>query len=77
MKFGKIIAEIDAEIVVLQKARAVLFGSGRTKRALTPEGKKNIAEGMKRRWATRRADATKSAKGANKQAGKAEAVQST
>jgi hypothetical protein len=32
------------------------------KRNLTPEGRKRIAEAMKRRWAERRSAATKSAK---------------
>jgi hypothetical protein len=73
-----IIAQIDAQIVKLQQARALLAGStlgatvrGRpkgsknnakvvvvakkaTKRKLSPEGRKRIAEAMKKRWADRR-----------------------
>jgi hypothetical protein len=63
-----ILAEIDAEISRLQQARALLGGEtpvkrgpGRKKaattakkRKLTPEGRKRIAEAMKRRWAERK-----------------------
>jgi hypothetical protein len=67
-----ILAEIDAEISRLQQARALLGGEaapkrgpGRSKtvstapkkRKLTPEGRKRIAEAMKRRWAERKKQA--------------------
>ena len=81
MEVTEIIAEIDAQIANLQKARELLGGSGdtpkrgpgrprgskatakaaapstggkRKKRQLTPEGRKRIADAMKRRWAERR-----------------------
>lgn len=77
MQVSKIIAEIDAQILKLQQARALLadasqpahagrgrpkgsknavtaVSSTRRKRNLTPEGRKRIAEAMKRRWAERR-----------------------
>jgi hypothetical protein len=66
-----ILVEIDAEISRLQQARALLGGeaapkrgddkrksaSGPKKRKLTPEGRKRIAEAMKRRWAERKKQA--------------------
>lgn len=76
MQVSRIIAEIDAQILKLQKARALLAegqqpehagrrgrskGSAHTaktaaksKRKMTPEGRKRIAEAMKKRWAERR-----------------------
>jgi hypothetical protein len=85
MDVRKIVAEIDAKIASLQKARAVLMDlddsavvakpqrgrpKGSTnaakaatvktakpkarKRNLSPEGRKRIADAMKRRWAERR-----------------------
>lgn len=78
MEVSGIIAQIDAQIVKLQQARALLAGStagltarGRpkgsknaakvvvvskkaSKRKLSPEGRKRIAEAMKKRWADRR-----------------------
>jgi hypothetical protein len=63
---SEILAQIDREITQLQQARALLNGvSGpkakkqttagkkvaRKKRRLTPEGRKRIAEAVKRRWA--------------------------
>jgi len=63
---SEIIAQIDREIAQLQKARALLSGNqasgtkkvapatkkpGKKKRNLTPEGRKRIAEAVKRRWA--------------------------
>ena len=85
MDVRKIVAEIDAEIASLQRARAALIGldenvvtlkprrgrpKGSTngvkaaptkaaktaprKRTLSPEGRKRIADAMKRRWAERR-----------------------
>jgi len=65
-----ILAELDQEIARLQQARALLGGEVVKKRAakkkaavatpapkkrrLTPEGRKRIAEAMKRRWAERK-----------------------
>lgn len=65
MGVSEILAQIDREIALLHQARAVLAGSGsvsrsagtgarktaRKKRNLTPEGRKRIAEAVKRRWA--------------------------
>ena len=63
-----VIAQIDAEIAKLQQAKALL-GSATTavvkktavkaKRKLSPEGRKAIADAMKRRWAERRKQAAK------------------
>jgi hypothetical protein len=57
---SEILAQIDSEIAQLQRARALLNGAGRNgtagvvkrtkKRNLTPEGRKRIAEAVKRRW---------------------------
>jgi hypothetical protein len=64
-----ILVQIDREIAQLQQARALLagapsaktrrgpLGAGRAvrkKRHLTPEGRKRIAEAVKRRWAEQR-----------------------
>jgi hypothetical protein len=72
VEVSRIIAEIDAQILKLQQARALLSdtsssvrsgpgrpkGSGtktaKRKRNLSPEGRKRIADAMKRRWAERR-----------------------
>jgi len=76
VQVSRIIAEIDAQILKLQKARALLAeglqpehtarrgrskGSAntaktaaRSKRKMTPEGRKRIADAMKKRWAERR-----------------------
>jgi hypothetical protein len=70
VEVNRIIAEIDAQILKLQQARALLSdassparsGPGRPKgtsstkrkRNLSPEGRKRIAEAMKKRWAERR-----------------------
>ncbi len=75
MEVSRIIAELDAQILKLQQARALLTeaslparagrgrpkGStkastapGRRKRKLTPEGRKRIADAMKKRWAERK-----------------------
>jgi hypothetical protein len=80
MEVSSIIAEIDAQILKLQQARALLSGTavktgkgpGRPKgsknekpavvvrkRKLSPEGRKRIAEAMKRRWAERKKLAAK------------------
>jgi hypothetical protein len=96
-----IIADIDAEILKLQQARAVLSGITKTspagrgrpkgsknakvataaktaakavvpaksvagKRKLSPEGRKRIADAMKKRWADRRKQTTKADKAAAK-----------
>ncbi len=69
MGVAEILAQIDREIAQLQRARALLNGAGTTKTAaaapakktkrkkkrnLTPEGRKRIAEAVKRRWAEQR-----------------------
>lgn len=84
MEVNRIIAEIDAQILNLQQARALLAGSnapsprtgpGRPKgakkvtasaaapaarkRKLSPEGRKRIADAMKKRWADRKKQAAK------------------
>ncbi|WP_263365193.1 hypothetical protein [Edaphobacter bradus] len=74
MEVSRIIAEIDAQIAKLQQARALLAGTqtvrtgpGRPKgatnvgkkRKLSPEGRKRIAEAMKKRWAERRKQGAK------------------
>jgi hypothetical protein len=65
MGVSEILAQIDHEIVQLQQARALLNGASngkvriartgkrvtKKKRNLTPEGRKRIAEAVKRRWA--------------------------
>lgn len=61
MGVSEILAHIDREIAQLQKARTLLTGSSlksgagakkaTKKRNLTPEGRKRIAEAVKRRWA--------------------------
>ncbi len=43
----------------LAAAAAATESSGQTKRKLSPEGRKAIAEAMKRRWAERRKQAAK------------------
>lgn len=76
MEVSRIVAELDAQILKLQQARALLSGAaapvprtgpGRPKgsknaaaaaaprkRKLSPEGRKRIADAMKKRWAERR-----------------------
>jgi hypothetical protein len=70
---SEILAQIDREIAQLQRARALLNGAPartyksssagkgvqRKKRRLTPEGRKRIAEAVKRRWAAQRKAASK------------------
>ena len=67
MGVSEILAQIDREIALLQQARALLGGTSvaaprkasalpaakkaTKKRNLTPEGRKRIAEAVKRRWA--------------------------
>ncbi len=67
MGVSEILAQIDREIALLQQARALLGGTvvkakttavkpeqataKKKKRKLTPEGRKRIAEAVKRRWA--------------------------
>jgi len=76
----EILSQIDREIALLQQARALLTGTGKAatakssqkpaksaakkKRVLTPEGRRRIAEAVKRRWAEQRKAAQ------SKQAGK-------
>lgn len=80
MDVSRIISEIDAQILKLQQARALLTGtvtrtgpgrpkgSGKVaiatdkpkkKRRLSAEGRKRIAEAMKKRWAEHRKQASK------------------
>lgn len=75
MGVSEILAQIDREIAQLQKARTLLGGAGakkpskaaapaarkaaKRKRKLTPEGRKRIAEAVKRRWARQKAAASK------------------
>jgi hypothetical protein len=85
VEVSRIIAEIDAQIVKLQQARALLGGTTATakrtgpgrpkgsknpaaatpattaprKRKLSPEGRKRIADAMKKRWAERRKQSSK------------------
>lgn len=67
MGVSDILTQIDREIAQLQQARALLVGvssakarngaGGRgtgKKRHLTPEGRKRIADAVKRRWAEQR-----------------------
>lgn len=66
MALNEILSQIDREIELLQKARALLAGaatnrknpkaasSAPKKRRLSPEGRKRIAEAVKRRWAEQR-----------------------
>ncbi|HVZ84962.1 MAG TPA: hypothetical protein VG893_14905 [Terracidiphilus sp.] len=66
MGVAEILVQIDREIAQLQQARALLTGTSRgktkaatasatrkvtKKRNLTPEGRRRIAEAVKRRWA--------------------------
>jgi hypothetical protein len=85
VEVNRIIAEIDAQILKLQQARALLAGTATSalrtgrgrpkgsknnvsaasattprKRKLSPEGRKRIAEAMKKRWAERRKQSAKS-----------------
>jgi hypothetical protein len=69
---SEILADIDREIAQLQRARDLLAGGAvkarkkaapvavrkpRKKRNLTPEGRKRIAEAVKRRWAEQKKSA--------------------
>ena len=60
MEIHEIVKEIDAEIARLTEVRGILSGEHRPlkkaakKRNLTPEGRKRIAEAMRRRWAARK-----------------------
>jgi hypothetical protein len=65
---AEILVQIDREIAQLQRARALLNGGGgkgsskqvtatprkAKKRRLTPEGRKRIAEAVRRRWERQR-----------------------
>jgi hypothetical protein len=72
MALSDILASIDREIGQLQQARALLSGAaappakrkaGRPKkRNLSPEGRKRIAEAVKRRWAAQKKAAGVAAK---------------
>jgi hypothetical protein len=64
MTIGKILASIDAEIVQLKHARALLSGDG-TKKAATPAApkkrkmsaaaRKRIGDAQRKRWAKQKA----------------------
>ena len=70
MQVSQILTELDNEIARLQQARNLLSGgnnhhvgraaskapaqAGNKKRRLSPEGRRKIAEAMKRRWSERR-----------------------
>lgn len=58
MGLHEILAQIDRDITQLRQARAILAGNRTStlpdtpkKRNLTPEGRRRIAEAVKRRWA--------------------------
>jgi hypothetical protein len=73
---AEILKQIDGEIAQLQHARALLAGKGvaakrkakaaparkaaKKKRVLSPEGRKRIAEAVKRRWAEQKKAASAS-----------------
>ena len=74
MAISDILAGIDHDIVQLQQARALLSGSAaraprkaagrpkkvaKKKRILSPEGRQRIAGAAKKRWAAKKAAATK------------------
>lgn len=68
MEVSKIVAELDNEISRLKEARSLLAGTSssrrgpsgkksaakRRKRTMTAEGRRRIAEAMKKRWAERK-----------------------
>lgn len=68
MGVSEILSQIDREIAQLQRARALLNGGAHSKngsavpakktrkkkRNLTPEGRKRIAEAVRRRWEKQR-----------------------
>jgi hypothetical protein len=68
VEVSKIVAELDKEIARLKEARALLAGVSSAnresnnkksaakprKRTMTAEGRRRIAEAMKKRWAERR-----------------------
>lgn len=76
MGVSEILAQIDHEIAQLQQARALLSGTtpnhkrgnvfsakvGKKKRNLTPEGRKRIAEAVRRRWARQKKAAAEAGK---------------
>jgi hypothetical protein len=80
VQVSQILMEIDNEIARLQQARNLLAGgsdrlpgragsqistpAGKKRRRLSPEGRRKIAEAMKRRWSERRKLAAKSEKAA-------------
>jgi hypothetical protein len=70
---SEILSQIDREIALLQQARALLAGTAykaakssapaakpeKKKRRLTPEGRRRIAEAVKRRWAEQKKASSK------------------
>ena len=74
MGVAEILQQIDREIAQLERARALLNGvarktsrasnngvikKGKTKRKLSPEGRKRIVEAVRRRWEKQRKAARK------------------
>jgi hypothetical protein len=72
VEVSKIVAELDKEIARLREARALLGGGSPSyrgagkkksaaprKRTLSAEGRRRIAEAMKKRWAERKKQASK------------------
>lgn len=76
MGVNEILSQIDREIAQLKQARALLGGASthqldrhttsilrtRKKRNLTPEGRKRIAEAVRRRWARQKGASTQVSK---------------
>lgn len=76
MEVSKIVAELDKEIARLKEARTLLAGGQSTSRgtaggkksaakphkksAMSAEGRRRIAEAMKKRWAERKKQSAKS-----------------
>jgi hypothetical protein len=68
MSLNDVLSTIDAEISHLQQVRALLTGSGASKRggesvstssvkrkgAMSPEGRKRIADAQRKRWAAQK-----------------------
>lgn len=64
MELKEVVAAIDQEIAILERARAVLSQSsgravrrvakGRKRHTLSPEGRAKIVAAVKKRWAQRR-----------------------
>ena len=75
MEVSKIIVELDKEIARLKEARALLMGTSASpyrgsrekktaakpgkKRTMSADGRRRIAEAMKKRWAERKKQGTR------------------